>query len=135
MAQNRVAHRVEWGETDGAGIVFYPNYLRWFDQATHELFRSLDVSLQALLRDERAAPVVIEVNCRLLARVLYDDELEIQSRVAELRTRALRVAHEVHRGDQIVASGHEVRMWARLSDDGIEPLAIPDNVRALLGRD
>jgi acyl-CoA thioesterase FadM len=38
-AAHRIVLPVEWGDTDAAGIVFYPNYYRWFDRAAHALLR------------------------------------------------------------------------------------------------
>jgi 4-hydroxybenzoyl-CoA thioesterase len=132
MATHTHEHRVEWGETDAAGIVFYPNYFRWFDQATHELFRNLGIPLEPMAREERSGPIIIEARCQLVAPLFYDDVVQIEACIAELRTRAFRVEYVVRRGEQIVATGYEVRIWAHVSGRGIEPVAIPAVVRQSL---
>jgi acyl-CoA thioester hydrolase len=126
MAATQNTHRVEWGETDAAAIVFYANYFRWFDRGTHDLFRGLDLPIERLMAQGIVIPI-IEAQARFLHPVVYADELVIQSRVAEVRSRAFRVEHKVLRGDEVVGEGYEVRMWVRRSDAGgrLEPELIP----------
>lgn len=133
MSESRKSHRVYFGETDAAGILFYPNYFRWFDQATHDLLRELGYPVAEMIYQGFGA-IVIEVSGRFLAPLAYGDELEIVSRVAEIRTRAFRVEHAVLRGDLVVCDGYEIRLWARLggSGRGVEPMPIPEDLRALL---
>lgn len=134
MARATIRHRVQFGETDAAGVVFFPNYFRWFDRATHELFRELGYPVTQMVEDGWAV-YVRESYARFLAPVQYDDELEIRSDVVEVRTRGFRVSHVVVRADQIICEGHEVRVWAAIPaphEIQLRPAAIPDDVRALL---
>ncbi|MFB4162434.1 acyl-CoA thioesterase [Alteribacillus sp. JSM 102045] len=50
MRKSELQVRVNFGETDGFGIVYYPNYFRWFDNATYHFFREMDVPLHELLK-------------------------------------------------------------------------------------
>src|SRR5579859_3152900 len=111
-AIHRISVPVEWGETDAAGIIFYPNYFRWFDRAAHALLRAADCDPSHLLRAGVVVPL-IETGAKFLAPVVYGDEVEIESAVADLRTRSFRLEHRVTRGDELVADGFEVRVWAR----------------------
>jgi 4-hydroxybenzoyl-CoA thioesterase len=115
--------------------VFYPNYLRWFDQATHELFRGIGFTVQEMFLTGHGAPV-IEARIRYLSSLVYDDEIEILSHVGEIRTRAFRLEHRVVRHGLTMAQGYEVRIWARLPGTGesrVVPDAIPQRLRDLLG--
>lgn len=125
---------MEWGETDAAQIVFFPNYFRWFDEGTHDLMRDLGYPIEQLLEAGHAIPL-IETNARFQAALVYGDRLEIASRVAEVRTRAFRVEHEVQRAGQTVCTGYEVRMWVALQGPGqpLRPAAIPPALRRALG--
>jgi len=132
MTGRSKSHRVQWGETDAAAIVFYPNYFRWFDQATHDLLRDLGCSVAAILERGFVVPIV-EAKGRFLAALAYEDELAIASRVAEVRTRAFRIEHSVTRVDEVVCEGYEVRMWVHLGPDGrFVPEPIPQDLKALL---
>lgn len=125
--------RVAWGETDAGGIVFYPNYYRWFDDATHELFRAVGYPLPAMFESGLGLPL-IEASGRFLTALRYGDEIEIISSVAEIRTHALRVEHEIKRGETTAATGFEVRMLVRLggAQEVLQPVPIPDAMREFL---
>jgi acyl-CoA thioester hydrolase len=122
---------VQWGETDAAGIVFYPNYFRWFDQASHDLLGHLGYPVSRMIEQGYAVPI-IEARGRFLASLAYDDDLLITTRVAEVRTRAFRLDHTVTRSSEVVCEGYEVRIWVRLGQERLEPERIPDELRALL---
>ncbi|GAC1323651.1 MAG: tol-pal system-associated acyl-CoA thioesterase [Chloroflexota bacterium] len=133
MPQHSRTLRVSFGETDAAGIMYYPNYLRWFDQGTHDLFGSLGYSSRTLLEDGIAI-AVIDVHARYLTSLRLDDEVTVTSRIAEVRTRAFRVEHQIRRGNQLVCEGHEVRMWVRIADPSgrVQPENLPDDIRLAL---
>lgn len=127
-------HRVEWGETDAAAIVYYPNYFRWFDRATHDLFAAIGYPISALLRRGNATPLV-DVGARFRAALVYGDEVSIESRITEVRARTFRIEHTVRRGESVVCEGYEVRIWVRLGPDGtLAGERIPDELRAVLTR-
>ena len=54
MVISRRRIRVDWGHCDPAGIVFYPNYFRWFDQCTSALFESAGLPLPPAARHSDA---------------------------------------------------------------------------------
>lgn len=125
-------HRVEWGETDAAAIVYYPNYFRWFDRATHDLFAALGYPISALLRRGNATPLV-DAGARFRCALAYGDEVSIESRVTEVHARTFRIEHTVRRGESVVCEGYEVRIWVRLERDGsLVGECIPDDLRAAL---
>lgn len=119
--------RVRWGETDAAGIVFYPNYFVWFDVATHELLRD------GGMRIGYGFPL-IESGARFHAPLFPDQTFTIESRIAEIRSKAIRVEHTVRRGEVLIATGFEARVFAKLLPKGIEATQIPDDLREWLLR-
>jgi acyl-CoA thioester hydrolase len=133
VAAHTSARRVQWGETDAAAIVFYPNYFRWFDEATHALFLDIGYPISAMMSDGYAVPI-IEVRGQFRTALHYGDDLSIESRVAEVRTRSFRVDHTVSRAGQIVSEGYEVRIWVRLAGQGgeLQPEVLPDDLRERL---
>ena len=84
--------------------------------------------------DRGYAIPIIECHGRFHAPVFYDQELQIVSRVAEVRSRAFRVEHAVLRGDDLVGEGYEVRMWVKTPEprETLQPQTIPDDLRRIM---
>lgn len=125
--------RVAWGETDAAGIVFYPNYFRWFDEAAHSFFRELGYPVQRMLSEGFAFPLK-EAGARFVRPLDYDDELTVETRVTEVRSRAVRLEHTVSRRQDPVCQGFEVRVCATVPTlpGQLALIPIPERVRRLL---
>jgi len=135
MAENLKTFPVQWGDTDAAAIVFYPNYYRWFDVGTHDLFRSVGYSVSQMLDDGFAVPLV-EAQAQFRFPLKYDDEVTLLSRVVEIRVRTFRVEHTVSRGEDVCCEGYEERIWVRILPNGqIRAEPIPDEVRGLISTD
>ena len=135
MSSSSLQYYVQWGDTDAAGIVFYPNYFRWFDHAALEFLRTLGWPLEILKTQFQVVAPIIEAGCRFQKPVRYHDLLTIQTTATEVRTRSFRLEHQVTRGSEIVGMGYEVRGLVRLpgDDDGnLELVPLPEAVRLAL---
>lgn len=127
------AYRVAFGDTDAAGVVFYPNYYRWFDRMTHELFRHLGVPLDAFLR-QNEGPVLVDTGCTFRQPLHYDNLVTLRAEVAEVGRRSFRIAHSVILSDVLVATGFEVRVWVRVDEEGVTSIPLPNDLRDALER-
>ena len=99
--------RVRYSETDKMGIVYYANYLVWFEIGRAEFCRARGFSYKEMEEDDDAFLVVAESYCRYKAPAYYDDELLVRTHITELRKRSLRFGYEVVRASdgQIIAEG------------------------------
>ncbi|MEP6635719.1 MAG: thioesterase family protein [Acidobacteriota bacterium] len=99
--------RVRYAETDKMGIVYYANYLIWFEIGRAEYCRARGFSYSDMEVNDDAFLVVAESYCRYKAPAYYDDELLVRTQVTELRKRSLRFGYEVLRlsDAQIIAEG------------------------------
>ena len=99
--------RVRYAETDKMGIVYYANYLIWFEIGRTEFCRARGFSYRDMEEMEEAFLVVAESYCRYKAPAYYDDELLIRTHITELRKRSLRFGYEIVRTSdgQIIAEG------------------------------
>lgn len=89
--------RVYWEDTDGGGIVYYANYLRFLERARTEWLRQLGHSQQRLVREEGVLFTVVSLEIEYRAPARLDDELEVS---CEPRTRgaaSLRFAQCIYR--------------------------------------
>lgn len=133
MKTNIYRVSVEWGDTDPAGIVFYPNYLRWFDAATRHLFESVGLKKQALLDEYGVVGMpIVEANAKFMAPSTFGDLLAVHSEVREWNERTLLVGHRIFKGDTLAVDGFERRVWAVRhpeDDSRLQAQRIPDEVR------
>ncbi|HEY5935286.1 MAG TPA: thioesterase family protein [Kofleriaceae bacterium] len=117
--------RVIFGDTDQMGVVYYANYLRYFESARAAYWRDLGRSYKDLVEWGVALPV-IEAHCNYKKSAFYEDLLVVETRVSELRGASLRFAYRVVRGADLIAEGHT--RHAVVGPDG-RPKALPDVLR------
>ena len=120
--------KVAFGDTDPAGIVFYPNFYRWMDQATHELLGS-NVKLTSQLIKEGTGFPLVEAHCEFKSALYFDDIVEIHSSVEEVKNRVFKVRHNFVRDGKTVASGYETRVWVAMHEGNLKAIPIPDDIR------
>jgi len=71
------SYRVIYGDTDQMGIVYYANYLRWFEKGRSEFLRQIGLPYSIIEQQGFSFPVV-EVNCRYAQSAHYDDVVRIE---------------------------------------------------------
>lgn len=123
-----VAQRVIFGDTDQMGVVYYANYLRYFEAARAEYLRAQGRSYSDLERLGCALPVV-EAHCRYRSPARYEDLLAIELEITELRGASMTFSYAIRRDATLCAEG-----WTRHAVIGPtgKPRALPDELRALL---
>src|SRR5215207_3448741 len=99
-------YRVIYGDTDQMGVVYYANYLRWFEKGRSELLRQSGIPYVRIERLGMHFPVT-EVSCRYFRSAHYDDLIKIETRLASLRRASLTFTYRVVCEDQgtLLASG------------------------------
>lgn len=89
--------RVYWEDTDAGGIVFYANYLKFFERARTEWLRSKGVGQQALREQTGGMFVVSETAIRYHRPARLDDELLVTARLQESGRASLTIAQHAWR--------------------------------------
>lgn len=89
--------RVRYAETDQMGIVYYANYLVWFEIGRVELLRSLGLNYSEMETEDQCILPVIEAKCRYRAPARYDDQIQIETRPAMMRGPVLKFAYQIWR--------------------------------------
>ena len=101
--------RVYWEDTDAGGIVFYANYLKFFERARTEWLRALGHSQQEMVDTTGCMFVVQETTVRYMKPARLDDQLTITVDVRERGRASLRIAQQAWCGDRLLAEG-EIRI-------------------------
>ena len=123
--------RVRYADTDQMGVVYYANYLVWFEVGRTEWLRDAGWNYRDMEKAGISLPV-IEAHCEYRQSARYDDEIEIRTRATALTPVRLRFDYQAVRtaGESLVAEGHTVH--AALGANG-RPCRLPARVRELLG--
>ena len=78
------------------GVVYYANYFRYFEAGRNELLRAAGIEYRRLEADGYALPVA-SASAKYVASARYDDELELETRVEQLRFGSVRMSYELRR--------------------------------------
>jgi len=89
--------RVRYAETDQMGVVYYANYLVWFEVGRVEVLRTLGFSYSQLEQEHECILPVVEAICRYRSPARYDDQILIETRPALLRGPVLKFAYRILR--------------------------------------
>ena len=129
-AVRRTNVRVRYAETDRMGVVYYANYLVWFEVGRTEWLRETGWTYREMERDGISLPV-IEAHCDYRQPARYDDEIEIATRGTLVTPVRIRFDYEVVRAADrtIAAVGHTVHAAV---DAGGKPCRLPSRVREML---
>jgi 4-hydroxybenzoyl-CoA thioesterase len=107
--------RIEWGDCDPAGIVYYPRYFAIFDACTSALIeRALGMTKHDYLRayDFSGHPLV-NAHSRFIIPTRFGDDVTIESTVAELRRSSFDVRHRLRKNGALAVEGLETRVWVK----------------------
>jgi acyl-CoA thioester hydrolase len=128
--------RVRYAETDQMGIVYYANYLVWFELGRVELLRSLGLAYSQLEKEHECILPVVEATCRYRAPARYDDEILIETRPAMLRGSVLKFSYQIWRKSavegeerELLAEGETVHV---VCDDQLNRKPLPEHYAAAL---
>jgi acyl-CoA thioester hydrolase len=124
--------RVYWEDTDAGGIVFYANYLKFFERARTEWLRALGVGQQALRDDTGGMFVVSETSVKYHRPAKLDDQLRVTASLAEAGRASLVIAqqawliHDSGTPNNLLCEGTIRIGWVNASS--LKPARIPSSV-------
>lgn len=136
MLVNRRTLRIEWGQCDPAGIMFYPQYFFIFDSSTGWLFERTGLKPLAMRRKYGIVGMpIVEAGAKFMMPCRFDDEVIVESEVSEWGRTSFTVRHRVLREGQLVVEGFEKRVWAAPHPEragAIQPQPVPAEIIASL---
>ncbi len=122
--------RVYWEDTDAGGIVFYANYLKYFERARTEWLRSLGIGQQALRADTGGMFLVSETQVKYHRPARLDDQLLVTAWPLEIGRACLTIGQQAHlapaHGSALVCEARIRIGW--VADTGFKPARIPSDI-------
>jgi len=97
--------RVIFGDTDQMGVVYYANYLRYFEASRAALLRNLGKNQRDLENWGMALPVV-DVYCKYRRPAHYEDLLDVHVHLDQIKGASLRFVYEIRRDDRLLTDGY-----------------------------
>jgi 4-hydroxybenzoyl-CoA thioesterase len=134
--------RVEFGDCDPAGIVWFPNFFRWIDAASRHFFTECGVPRWAEL--EKTTGIIgtplVSTTSNFLKTASYGDTLHVRCHVAQWRDKSFVQRYSIMRArsdgaDDVILECDEVRIFATRRDDGkngIRAVAVPADIREMV---
>lgn len=129
MAQTHATEiRVRYQETDNMGVVYYANYLVWFEIARTEHFRSIGIVYRELEKKGMYL-MVAGVSCRYRSPARYDDVVRIETWVPEVKNSSLKFEYKVFVGERLAATGESMHVF---TDASCKPIRMPEDLKKLI---
>lgn len=129
--------RVEFSETDMAGIMHFSNFYRFMESTEHAFFRSIDQSVHGIRDGEHIGWPRVKTSCEFFRPLRFEDIVLVKLSIAEIRSSAVRYAFDFFlKGDTdtLVAKGEVTAACVKLdtATGAIKAIPIPDDLRAQL---
>ena len=131
--------RVTFAETDLAGIMHFANFFRWMEETEHAFYRSLGLSVHPQAHgatDTSTGWPRLKVSAEYRQPLLFEEEVEVELTVAEMRTKAIRYHFRFWKNpdaERALAASGEFVVVAVTAAPGTREMratAIPENFRA-----
>ena len=123
MSAFRSSRRVEFRDTDAAGIMHFSVFFAMMEEAEHELLRKLGLSVLTADEQGRVSWPRVSARCDYRRAVKFEDTVDIHTTIARLGTKSVTYAFRFTSEDETVAEGEMVAVCCRLSD-GAPPRSI-----------
>jgi acyl-CoA thioester hydrolase len=130
MANFQFAVRVFYEDTDAGGVVYYANYLKFFERARTEWLRTLGFEQQQLAREQSIFFVVRRVETDYFASARLDDLLSVSVEVEKLGRVAVEFTQEIHSAG-VLLTRCKTKV-ACVSGELFKSCALPENVRTAM---
>lgn len=137
MLTNRETIRIEWGDCDPAGIVYFPRYAEYFDRCTRALFERAGLFKHEMLKVYGIAGIpVVDMKAQFLIPSRYGEDVVVESCIIKWGTSSFVVRHRLMKDDAMAVESFETRVWVvQVSEDPVrfEGRPIPRDLREKFG--
>lgn len=124
-----IERRIEWGECDAAGIVFYPNFFTWMDAAFHQWSQRLGFDQNTLKKDHGISGTpAIDSSCQFKSPARFYETITITVGLKHIGNTSLILSYNMSVADRHIALGTEVRGFVADNNGQLTRAPIPDDL-------
>lgn len=116
--------RVEFRDTDMAGIVHFSVFFAYMEEAEHAFLKSLGLNVFSRHQGQDISWPRVAAQCNYRSAIRFEDELTIQSAVQRIGEKSVSYQHQVHHEETLVADGTITTVCCQI-EHGKRPLSIP----------
>jgi YbgC/YbaW family acyl-CoA thioester hydrolase len=129
----RTSRRVEFGDTDMAGIAHFANFFRFMEAAETEFLRTLGLSVRMSWEGQGVGFPRVSATCDFLKPARFEDVLDITVQVAKIGRKSVTYAFEFLKDGEVIARGQISSVFCRVGTDRkIESMELPAFIRERL---
>jgi 4-hydroxybenzoyl-CoA thioesterase len=137
MLTNQKIIRIEWGDCDPEGIVYFPRYFEYFDSCTGALFERAGLYKREMMKAYDIAGIpLVDMKARFMIPSRFGDDVMVESSVVEWGKSSFVVKHRLTKSGALAVECAETRVWVGRAADDPEKLVartIPDEVKERFG--
>ena len=127
--------RVQFGDCDPAGIVFFPNFSKWMDASSLHFFMECGVPpwRELVKTTGIIGTPLLEIHTKFMRPATYGETLQIHTTIQEWRHKVFIQKHVVRRGDDLLCEGLETRAFVIHPPEDpqrIKAIAVPEDIKA-----
>jgi 4-hydroxybenzoyl-CoA thioesterase len=135
---NKRTVRIEWGDCDPAGIVYFPRYFVIMDNCTMHLFEHATglTKIQLTEKLDFAGIPMVDIRARFLVPTKYGDDVVVESKIVAFGRSRFEVEHRLLKDGELAVEVFETRVWVGLHPDDPKRLKskpIPEEIVKLFG--
>jgi len=122
-------YRIYFEDTDAGGVVYYANYLKFFERARTDFLRALNISQSELAAMENLVFVVRKCQIEYISPAKLDDLVKVTVAVKEIHAASIVMQQEIKRSDKILSTLNVEIVC--VAADNFRPKKIPTNIKNL----
>lgn len=127
-----IRRRVQFAETDMAGVLHFSNYFRYMEEIEHAFWRSLDLTVYHPDAEPRLSWPRVATDCEYFAPLHFEDEVDLALRVTKVGRKSLSYEVEFRRSEERCATGRVTAVCCMTKPGSFAPMPIPAAIRTRL---
>ncbi|MDR2066742.1 MAG: acyl-CoA thioesterase [Endomicrobium sp.] len=120
--------RISYADTDQMGMVYYANYLRYFERGRTELLREIGINYKELEEKGFYLPV-LTAECKYISPAKYDDVIIVETRIYEVTAASITCYYEVKLDEKLLVIGKTKHAFV---NKDLKPVRIPKDIKEIL---
>ena len=128
----RMTRRVQFAETDLAGVLHFANYFRFMEEIEHAFWRSVNLSVVCRDGEQEVSWPRVSANCEYFAPARFEDELELVLIVGKVTEKSVTYDIDFRCGGKRLAKGSTAAACCTVADGRFQSVRIPEYLRRVL---